>query len=102
MELLKKITADDNSDIAINTRAKCMAGLPDAALKAKIWAEITDLNSKDSLYVKNAKIAGFYSWDQLDIISPYFDKYYEILPVLNQGTTYKYMSSFFYSLLPTM
>ena len=102
MELLKKITADDNSDIAINTRAKCMAGLPDAAIKAKIWAEITDLNSKDSLYVKNAKIAGFYSWDQLDIISPYFDKYYEILPVLNQGTTYKYMSSFFYSLLPTM
>jgi len=102
MELLKKITGDDNSDIAINTRAKCMAGLPDAALKAKTWAEITDLNSKDSLYLKNAKIAGFYSWDQLDIISPYFDKYYEVLPVLNQGTTYKYMSSFFYSLLPTM
>ena len=102
MELLKKITGDDNSDIAINTRAKCMAGLPDAALKAKTWAEITDLNSKDSLYLKNAKIAGFYSWDQLDIISPYFDKYYEVLPVLNQGTTYKYMSSFFYTLLPTM
>ncbi len=45
MDLLMKITGDDNSDIAINTRARCMAGLPDAAIKAKVWAEITDLNS---------------------------------------------------------
>lgn len=97
-----KITGDDNSDIAINTRARCMAGLPDAAIKAKVWAEITDLNSQESLYVRNAKISGFYSWDQLDIIAPYFEKYYEILPVLNKGTSFKYLESFFHSLLPTM
>ena len=97
-----KITGDDNSDIAINTRARCIAGLPDAAIKAKVWAEITDLNSQESLYVRNAKISGFYSWDQLDIIAPYFEKYYEILPILNKGTSFKYLESFFHSLLPTM
>ena len=57
------ITGDDNSDRAINARARCIAGLPDAAIKAKVWAEITDLNSQESLYVRNAKISGFYSWD---------------------------------------
>jgi hypothetical protein len=63
MELLIKIMGDDNSDIAVNTRAKCMAGLPDAAMKAKVWAEIIDGSSKDSLYLRTAKISGFYSWD---------------------------------------
>lgn len=63
MDLLMKVTGDDNSDIAINTRARCMAGLPDAAMKAKVWAEITDINSSDSVYLRTAKISGFYSWD---------------------------------------
>lgn len=63
IDLLMKVTGDDNSDLAINARARCMAGLPDAAMKAKVWAEITDLNSTESLYVRSAKISGFYSWD---------------------------------------
>lgn len=79
-----------------------MAGLPDAANKAKTWAEITDLNSKDSVYLRSAKIAGFYSWDQIDIIAPYFEKYYEILPVLSKGSSFRYFETFFHSLLPTM
>lgn len=102
MEHMTKVMADDNTDIAVNTRAKCMAGLPDAALKAKTWAEIVDCNSKDSVYLRTAKIQGFYSWDQLDIISPYFDKYYEELPKLSELSSYRYFQTFFYSLLPTM
>ena len=38
----------------------------------------------------------------MDIIAPYFEKYYEILPILNKGTSFKYLESFFHSLLPTM
>lgn len=96
------IMAEDNSDIAINTRAKCMASLPDAELKAKVWAEIIDANSKDSQYIRIAKIAGFYSSCQLDIIAPYFDKYYEELPRLAKEATFRYLETFFYQLLPTM
>jgi len=42
MATLDKILGGDNSDLAVNCRASCMAGLPDAENKAKIWAEITD------------------------------------------------------------
>jgi len=38
-----------------------MAGLPDAEVKARVWAEILDSNSTDSVYVKSAKMQGFYS-----------------------------------------
>lgn len=79
MEKMMKVMADDNTDIAVNTRAKCMACLPDAEMKAKVWAEITDVNSKDSVYLRTAKIQGFYSWDQLDIVAPYFDKFYDVI-----------------------
>lgn len=97
-----KIMAYDNSDIAVNTRAKCLAGLPDAEMKAKVWAEICDTKSKESVYLRSAKIQGFYSWEQLDIISPYFDKFYEVLPELSQKSPHRYFQTFFYSLLPTM
>jgi len=42
MAALEKILGSDNSDIAVRCRAACMAGLPDAENKAKVWAEITD------------------------------------------------------------
>ena len=35
--LLDEVTGDDKSDIAVNTRAKCMAGLPDHENKALVW-----------------------------------------------------------------
>lgn len=66
LQLLETTLADDKSDIAVNTRARCMAGLPDPENKAKTWAEITDTTSKESLYVRTAKISGFYSYGQIE------------------------------------
>lgn len=40
--MLDSVLGDDKTDIAVNARARCMAGLPDFANKAKTWAEITD------------------------------------------------------------
>lgn len=62
----KHLTEAD--DLSINCRAKCLAGLPCAENKAKVWAEIVDCDSKESINVRQAKMSGFYSWDQLDII----------------------------------
>lgn len=56
MALLESTLGDDKSDLAENCRASCMAGLPDAEVKAQIWAEITNPSSKDSVYVKSAKM----------------------------------------------
>jgi hypothetical protein len=60
---MEKIMGGDNSDIAIRCKAACMAGLPDAENKAKVWAEITDPASQESLYVRGAKMSGFYCSD---------------------------------------
>ena len=45
---------------------------------------------------------GFKSWRQLDIIRPYFDKYYEVLPILHEKVVFKYVESFEAYMLPRM
>lgn len=101
-ELLQKIAGDDMTDKGERLRATCNAALPDAAVKAQIWADITNPASTDSLYVKSAKMGGFYNWEQLDLIEPYFEKFYEILPELHEKYTFKEFDTFFFSLLPSM
>jgi hypothetical protein len=58
----------------------CELSLPDAALKAKLWSDLVDLESKDSVLETQQKIAGFWNrYQQFDLIEPYFEKYYEVL-----------------------
>ena len=63
MEMMQKIFSDDKSDIVDRCRAACIASLPNPEIKAKVWAEITDPNNSDSLYVRQAKMNGFYGHD---------------------------------------
>lgn len=44
-ELLEKHMAGDQTDIAVNARETCLAGIPTAETKERIWKEITDVNS---------------------------------------------------------
>lgn len=94
------ILGDDKSDIAERCRAQCMASLPDPDIKAKVWAEIIDPNNSDSLYVRQAKMGGFYGHDQHDIVEDYFDKFYEVLPIMYKNSTHKKFESFFNTMLP--
>ena len=102
MELLEKTLGDDKSDIAKRVRLTCDAGLPEAENKAKVWKELTDLSSTESIYDRSAKMTGFYSWRQLDLIRPYFDKFYEVLPLIYEKQAFKYLESFESHLLPRM
>jgi len=63
MDLLELTLGDDKSDLAENCRAGCLASLPDPEVKARVWQEVTDPNNTDSLYVRNAKMGGFYSYE---------------------------------------
>ena len=76
-----------------------MASLPNAEVKAKVWAEITDRNSTDSLIVLNAKMVEFYSLEQLDFIRPYFAHFFDSLVEMKDC---KHFSSFFNHLLPVL
>jgi len=79
-ELLERILEGDKSDLAHNLRLTCEASLPDPAVKAKVWAILTDPNCPESLYQKSARIHGFYAYNQMEEIRPYFDKFYEFIP----------------------
>ena len=48
-------------------------------------------------------MSGFYSLDQIELCSPYFDKFYECLADgFEQKHSYKYIEAFFYTMLPRM
>jgi len=36
-------------------------------------------------------MAGFYSWGQLDLIRPYFDRFYDELLNIQANTSFKYL-----------
>jgi len=98
--MMEHVMNDDKSDIAENVRLTCMAYLPDTAGKAETWKALIDINSTESLKERAAKMAGFHSWNQLDITRPYFDKFFDELRNIQAGTPYKYQEAFFYQLLP--
>ena len=102
MELLQGTLGEDQSDLAENCRATCMTSLPDPAVKERVWQELIDPNNTDSLYIKNAKMAGFYSLNQIDIVQPYFDKFFDILVEMKNTKVNKEFESFFWNLLPSM
>jgi len=97
-KLLELSIGADKSDIASNLRLQCDAS--QAENKEKVWGQLIDPKSTYSLSQKRALLAGFYSFNQLDLIRPYFDKFYEILPSLQQDHSQKYTEDFIFYLLP--
>ncbi len=54
--------------------------MPDPELKQRLWDEITDASTSDSLMDIRLKIGGFWQrQQQLDLIEPYFNRYYSVL-----------------------
>lgn len=45
---------------------------------------------------------GFFSGGQLDLVRPYFDKYYEVLPLIESQHGYKYLQFFSNVMVPTL
>ena len=73
------IVGDDHSTMAEKCRAGCLASLPIPEMKAQIWHEITNPNIEETHIARNAKMAEFYSDEQIDLVEPYFDKFFDEL-----------------------
>lgn len=99
-EILENVLGDDKSDLAERCRIACHAQLPDAEVKAKMWADIIDANSADSSYVKQAKMSGFGIRSQQSILEPYDAKFYEVLPHVFKTMNHRNFSIFFMHMLP--
>jgi len=75
--LRAKVFENDDSDAGKNVQKVLEWSLPDEALKARLWDEITDSASTDSLMEVRLKVQGFWQrHQQLDLMTPYFEKYY--------------------------
>ena len=92
----------DQSDLAKNCRAHCHASLPDPKTKALVWEQITDPGNPDSSIVKAAKMTGFASKEQIDLLEPYFDKFFDTLVLQSKMSSYKSLCSFFHAMLPRL
>ena len=100
-ELKEKALASDNSDKASKVVKICEQSLPDAEQKARIWAAITDVSSSESLESLQIKIQGFFKRNQqLDLISPYFVKFFDVLGEVIEKRDREFAQVFCYSLSP--
>lgn len=99
--LRTKAFENDQSDRAKNCSKICDFSLPDAALKEKLWNEITDAATSESLSEIKNKISGFHQRkNQLDLISPYFEKYYTILGKIVETRDREFAETFMQHLTP--
>lgn len=101
-DILESTLGDDVSDIAQSVRNFCRATTSDLAVKEQIWNDILDPNSSLSLYEKNALMGGFYSWDQVDALDGFYDKFYDSLETIYTNQTWKFVSSYTATMLPRM
>jgi hypothetical protein len=62
MNLLERVLGEDKSDLANSVKETALASLADPEIKERVWKELTDLESKESIYARSAKMGGFYDW----------------------------------------
>ena len=82
-EILKaKVLSGSESEETKLTARVCSMSVPDSALKQKLWTEITDPDTKEPQKDLLLKMQCFFNRKHLELITPYFAKYYEIMPTV--------------------
>lgn len=100
-KLKEAVLANDNSDEGKEAEKKCEWVLPDAELKAKLWSQIIDPDTKDSLKDIISKITCFHNRRQHgELLASYYDKYYEILPQVVEKRDREFTEVFMMHLSP--
>lgn len=101
-KLLAKEIEGDKSDEVMRFKLSCEAGLPSAETKEKLWKWYLDETATESDKTFDASMGGFWQWQQLDILQPYVDKFFDsILDVCKKRPTY-YSGIFFSYLSPNI
>ena len=99
--LKEKALEGDESDKAKSTSKICDFSLPDPALKEQLWKEITDAQTTDTLAELRNKISGFQQRkQQLDLMTPYFEKYYGIVNKIVESRDREFAEVFMAHLSP--
>ena len=98
-EATEEFLKDDKSDLAKNTLLTVEAMTPDAAKKEQAWQNIVDAKAPFSSKQRGALMQGFY-YGPIELVRPYMDKFYTILPQVAEAHGNIFLESFFFSMLP--
>lgn len=99
--LKEKTFAGDESDKAKKVELQCDQSLPDPEQKERIWATVTDLDNTETLQSIQIKLSGFFRRNQqLDLIEPYFTKYFDMLGMVVDRKDREYAEAFMNTLSP--
>jgi aminopeptidase N len=68
----------DHTDAGARHAASCRAAIPDAAAKQRAWEQITSGTLPNADF--RATLAGFTDPDRPDLLAPFQDRYFEVVP----------------------
>ncbi len=79
LELVRTVGQNSSDDFTQSCKAHCEASLPDPQKKSEIWNRIVDPNNNDSSIIKASRMAGFMQKEQVELLEPYFDQFFDAL-----------------------
>jgi len=76
---------------------------PDPVLKTRLWADLSDVNTKESLYWYLSKAHGFMQpINHFSLLEPYIPQIYDILPSIGRCMERQKALEFMKNLNPTI
>jgi hypothetical protein len=76
------------------------ASQPDASIKQLLWTQFTDPCSEEPQKDLMAKMKCFFNRSHLDLIEPYFTKFYDLLPTVAKTRNREFTEIFMQNLSP--
>lgn len=92
---------DENKDLAKRCRISCDAAIYDPAVKEKYWNMITADKLELSVYDQQAVMRTLLPLNQVDIVRPYIDKFFEVVPKIYKTRERDGRDPFFFFISPS-
>ena len=87
--MMNRVYGDDTSDSTIRFKLISLMRIPDPKTKADMWKTITDLNGTTNFQMYKSMCSGFIQMPHhADLLEPYFDEYYKVLPSMMESHTF--------------
>ena len=90
----------DPSDRGQRNLLTAEVAVPDAEVKEAAWQRFLG-DGYGSLHLTGAAMGGFHWWNQRDLLAPYTERFFEVVPGVFERTENEFASMFFNRLFPT-
>eukprot|EP00826_Nyctotherus_ovalis_P042217 TRINITY_DN4319_c0_g1_i15.p1 TRINITY_DN4319_c0_g1~~TRINITY_DN4319_c0_g1_i15.p1 ORF type:complete len:334 (-),score=53.12 TRINITY_DN4319_c0_g1_i15:134-1135(-) len=99
-KLLNAELKEDKSDVGLRAQRTCEASIPTLESKAKQWLQLLSEDTRESEHMLFSAMRGFNSQDQVELLKPYEEKYFETITDIFKKKTRYYAEAFFRFLKP--